>query len=762
MLFDKSPRFQAFDVESTSDVDHRYALQPYRLDRDEARLTSYAIAWWPDEGSKIASAGKECDGLERELLGRWLHDCIDNNKIIVGWNVAFDAAWLVAMGLRAEVQQARWMDGMLLWQHLTREPEYDTDRHKKRSYSLKNAVAQYLPKYAGYDDGVDFHDMSPQARAKRLKYNKMDAVFTLTLTRKFFNELAKQDPRQLRNAMIETATIPLVAQSMVDGLHVDLDAAKALERVLDERMDDLRGTFQSHTMGVVGEDIDKVLSSPKKLQDLLYGVWGLPVVNRTPKGAPSTDKVALHTLAAQDDRVKAVKDYREAKGNKTKFVDNVIASVEYNGDNCTRPSPRIYGTYTGRLTYNSNQGRNKDKVQTGFALHQMKRAPEFRSLIQAPPGFVVCEWDAAGQEYRWMAIESGDETMLSLCMPGEDPHGFMGSQIAHYDYREMLKLVHDKDKDAKNARQMGKVGNLSCVSGDTMVLTKYGYKLITQVSLDDEIWDGIEFVTHDGVVCNGEENVRVYQGLAATDDHLVSCGNSWVEFQYADENNLVIDSCARWSKFTRAPSNKPRVKVYDILNCGPRNRFVANGLVVHNCQYRISAAKLKVTANVNFDMPMTADEAEHVQQTYHASYPGVKQYWQRQINKCRRLGYAETIAGRRVQLNGSWTSRQTKWKQESTAVNFPIQGIGADQKYLAMKILGNYLPKFGGKFYFELHDGLYAILPEKDALQNALIIREALSNMPYKKAWGFEPPVPLPWDLKMGTSWGNMQEIEND
>jgi DNA polymerase-1 len=202
------------------------------------------------------------------------------------------------------------------------------------------------------------------------------------------------------------------------------------------------------------------------------------------------------------------------------------------------------------------------------------------------------------------------------------------------------------------------------------------------------------------------------------------------------------------------------VAVYDILNCGPRNRFVANGLIVHNCQYRISAAKLLQTANVDYDMGLSMQDAEHIHNTYYATYPGVKQYWHRQILQCRRKGYAETIAGRRVQLKGSWTARSTKWKQESTAVNFPIQGIGADQKYLAMRVVKNYLTKFAGRFYFELHDGLYALLPEANALQQAQEIQQALNNLPYKKAWGFTPPIPLPWDLKMGKTWGSMKEIK--
>ncbi len=196
------------------------------------------------------------------------------------------------------------------------------------------------------------------------------------------------------------------------------------------------------------------------------------------------------------------------------------------------------------------------------------------------------------------------------------------------------------------------------------------------------------------------------------------------------------------------------------MNCGPRQRFAANGLIVHNCQFRIGWKKLRLQANVQFGMPIGEREAQHIHKTYHSTYPGVKQYWNRQTAKCRRLGYAETLAGRRVQLKGSWTSQTTGWKLESTAVNFPIQGIGADQKYLAIKVMSNLLPQMGGYFYFELHDGIYFLLPEKTAWRDALVLQQALNNLPYQRAWGFTPSVPFPWDLKIGTSWGDMKEVK--
>jgi DNA polymerase I-like protein with 3'-5' exonuclease and polymerase domains len=621
----------AFDVETGSKVNTEYALQPYRAMRNEADITSYATAMWT--GAKLEAGA--VNRPTREDLAKLVNYIIDNDLTVVGWNVAFDAAWLMGYGLVAEVHKIRWLDGMLLWQHLTREPEYDTTRQKKKSYSLKNAVREFLPKYAGYEEDIDFFDDSPAMVAKRLKYNKLDAAFTLRLTEQFYNTLEKTNPKGLRNALIEASAISSMAESIVNGLVVDVPQAQAMQGRLDQTAAAVGARLAEY--GLTPE----IIASPKQLTHKLYEEWKLPVYSTTPKGAPSADKVALYLLSAEDERVREITKLREATGNRTKFVDKILASVEYNEDGCTRPWPRIYGTYTGRVTFSSTQGRNKEERQTGFALHQMKRDKEFRKIITVPQGFVLCEWDAAGQEYRWMAIESGDTKMLELCEPGHDPHAYMGAEITHVGYEGLVIAAHAGDPVAKNTRQMGKVGNLSC-------------------------------------------------------------------------------------------------------------------------QYRISDKKLWQTANVNFGLPITKPEATKILLTYHRTYPGVEQYWRRKIMEARRRGYAETLAGRRVQLTGSWTNRQTSWQLESTAVNFPIQGVGADQKYLAIKVLRHYLNQYGGRFYFELHDGLYAILPVATAPSAARVIQRALNRLPYEKAWGFAPPIPLPWDLKMGANWGEMTEVTDD
>lgn len=154
---------------------------------------------------------------------------------------------------------------------------------------------------------------------------------------------------------------------------------------------------------------------------------------------------------------------------------------------------------------------------------------------------------------------------------------------------------------------------------------------------------------------------------------------------------------------------------------------------------------------------MELPEAEKVHAAYQATYPGVPDYWRSQIAMTKRLGYVETFAGRRVQVVGNWRGPKG-WSMESTSINYRIQGTGGDQKYLALSVLRPYITRIGAVFAWELHDGIYLYVPDAMVARAATEIPYLLANLPYKKAWGFTPPIPLPWDCKFGKSWGELKE----
>jgi DNA polymerase I-like protein with 3'-5' exonuclease and polymerase domains len=177
-------------------------------------------------------------------------------------------------------------------------------------------------------------------------------------------------------------------------------------------------------------------------------------------------------------------------------------------------------------------------------------------------------------------------------------------------------------------------------------------------------------------------------------------------------------------------------------------------------QYRTTPRKLRVVARVQYGLPMELPEAARIHGTYHGRYKGVEPYWNRQIVLTRQKGYVETYAGRRVQVLGDWSDSREGWAMGSTAINYRIQGTGADQKYLAIASLAPVMEEFGAEFRWDLHDGLYFFVREEQAKGFAIEAKEVLDNLDYANAWGFEPPIPLPWDGKWGGSWGALEEID--
>lgn len=586
--------------------------------------------------SFAASEGSQVWGTlapSREYLRGFLETQARHGTRIVGWNTPFDVAWLIALGLREEVYKCKWLDAMLLWRHLCVRPDFAVPEGAKQSFSLKNAVRQYCPKYSDYEKDISFDPtVDPDSL---LEYNKLDALLTLELANMFWTRMT---PKMRRLAQIEAAAIPMVAESMVEGLHVDTNAATELDTKLEQ---DANGALV-RLMLTEGTSITKeVLNSPKQLRELIVGKWGLSIHKFTPTGELSTDKEVLWSLAHEDPRAKMIKEYREAVGNRKKFATNLLASVDYNGDGRTRPQFRIAGTYTGRMTVSSKQGKGKSERQTGVALHQWKRDPMFRRTIIPPPGYTLLEFDFSGQEFRWMAVMSQDPVMLKLCEPGEDPHAYMGAQIAGVDYKDLRRRVHEEDATAKKHRQRGKVANLSL-------------------------------------------------------------------------------------------------------------------------QYRTGAKRLRTVSQVQYDLPMTEDEAAAIHLTYRTTYRFVPRYWKRQVRHLRANGYVESVIGRRVYLGPVHEWKPSfEWSYESTSINFPIQSIGAEQKYLALLVLREMLKRYDGELYFELHDGLFVVVPDAKAEKAAAELKQLLSNLPYTKAWDYTPPIQFPVDAKLGKSWGDLEEFQS-
>ncbi len=161
---------------------------------------------------------------------------------------------------------------------------------------------------------------------------------------------------------------------------------------------------------------------------------------------------------------------------------------------------------------------------------------------------------------------------------------------------------------------------------------------------------------------------------------------------------------------------------------------------------------------MQYNIDMTMGQAKRIHSVYPRTYRRVPIYWERQIALTKKTKYVETFAGRRVQVEGNWS--RDGWRMGSTAINYRIQGTGADQKYLALAVLKGYCVPNDIHLGWDLHDGLYFYVPDAIVDRAAHEIKKRLDNLPYKRAWDFTPPIPLVWDCKVGPSWGQLKGYE--
>ena len=148
------------------------------------------------------------------------------------------------------------------------------------------------------------------------------------------------------------------------------------------------------------------------------------------------------------------------------------------------------------------------------------------------------------------------------------------------------------------------IGHPACLHPATEVLTeRRGWVKLIDVEYDDRVFDGVEYVDHDGVSYSGFKEVVDLYGITMTPDHKLMVSGDWVEAQYVRDNRIdkseavyqwqtTADgdrtlrplrdgnrgSCKRCDQLPVREESRPeernatrKTHVYDIVNCGPRH-----------------------------------------------------------------------------------------------------------------------------------------------------------------------------------------------
>lgn len=150
------------------------------------------------------------------------------------------------------------------------------------------------------------------------------------------------------------------------------------------------------------------------------------------------------------------------------------------------------------LLYDSLPGVLSELIRTAFVPKQGTR-------------FIVADFSAI--EARVLAWLSGETWRLDVFQS----HG----KIYEASASAMFKVPLDEIGKGSPLRQKGKVAELACIAEGELVLTDLGLVPIERITKEHKLWDGNEWVTHEGVIYKGKREVIEYEGLRATRDHLV-------------------------------------------------------------------------------------------------------------------------------------------------------------------------------------------------------------------------------------------------
>lgn len=167
-------------------------------------------------------------------------------------------------------------------------------------------------------------------------------------------------------------------------------------------------------------------------------------------------------------------------------------------------------------------GNNKMNMQN------LTRGGELRLSILAAEGHQLAVVDSGQIEARVNAWLWDQTELLDAFRDKRDIY----SEFATKVYGRTIT------KEDKNDRHVGKV----CLAEDTRVLTNRGLLSIIEVETTDLLWDGIEWVKHDGLIYQGFKEVQQHKGLRATADHEILTALGWQEWSVVRTSRSLFQS----------------------------------------------------------------------------------------------------------------------------------------------------------------------------------------------------------------------------
>ena len=201
------------------------------------------------------------------------------------------------------------------------------------------------------------------------------------------------------------------------------------------------------------------LGSPKQIGEILFTRKGLPVVKKTPGGAPSTDEDTLAQLALDHPIARAILDYRGLAKLKSTYTDKLPQMVHPR-------TGRLHTNYSQATAVTGRLASSEPNLQNIPA--RTAEGRRIREAFIAPPGHVLVSADYSQIELRIMAHLSGDTGLLTAFENDIDIHTATSAEVFGVGLDEVTS----------EQRRMAKVINFGLIYG----MSAFG--LASQLGLD--------------------------------------------------------------------------------------------------------------------------------------------------------------------------------------------------------------------------------------------------------------------------------------
>jgi DNA polymerase-1 len=162
------------------------------------------------------------------------------------------------------------------------------------------------------------------------------------------------------------------------------------------------------------------LASPKQLAEILFNQQGLPVVKKTPSGAPSTDEEVLEKLAEDYPLPKKILEHRSFAKLKNTYTDKLPKMIN--------PATGRVHTSFGQATAVTGRLASTDPNLQNIPIRTAE-GRRIRSAFVAPANHRIVSADYSQIELRIMAHLSDDPRLLEAFAQGEDVHRATAGEV---------------------------------------------------------------------------------------------------------------------------------------------------------------------------------------------------------------------------------------------------------------------------------------------------------------------------------------------